>query len=38
MIEMCAVVFEPNIDCPIKLPFQVELYTTEGSAGKLRCV
>ena len=33
VIEMCAVVFEPNIDCPIKFPFQVELYTTEGSAG-----
>ena len=34
-IELCAVVFEPDIECPIKFPFDVQLYTADGSAGKL---
>ena len=37
MIELCAVVFEPDIDCPIKFPFDVQLYTADGSAGKFWC-
>ena len=35
VIELCAVVFEPDLECPIKFPFDVQLYTTYGSAGKL---
>ena len=35
VIELCAVVFEPDIECPIKFPFDVSLYTTDGSAGNL---
>ena len=35
VIELCAVVFQPNIECPIKFPFDVQLYTADGSAGKL---
>ena len=35
MIELCIVVFEPNLECRIKLPFVVSLYTTDGSAGNL---
>ena len=34
-IEVCAVVFEPDLECPIKFPFDVQLYTTDRSAGKL---
>ena len=37
MIELCAVVFEPDIECPIKFPFNVSLITADGSAGKLQC-
>ena len=37
MIELCAVVFEPDIECPVKFPFDVQLYTGDGSAGKLWC-
>ena len=35
VIELCAIVFEPDIECPIKFPFDVQLYTADGSAGKL---
>ena len=35
VIELCAVVFEPEIECPIKFPFDVQLSTADGSAGKL---
>ena len=37
VIELCAVVFEPDPECPIKFTFDVQLYTTDidGSAGKL---
>ena len=34
VIELCAVVFEPDIECPIKFTFGVSLYTADGSAGK----
>ena len=33
MVELCAVVFEPDIECPIKFPFSVKLYTDDGTAG-----
>ena len=35
VIEVCAVVFEPDIECPIKFPFNVELVTADGTAGKV---
>ena len=35
VIELCAVVFEPDIECPIKFTFDIQLYTADGSAGKL---
>ena len=37
VIELCAIVFEPDLECPIKFTFDVQLYTTDidGSAGKL---
>ena len=35
VIELCAVVFEPDIDCPIKFPFNVHLYTAAGTASKV---
>ena len=34
VIELCVIVFEPDLECPIKFPFQVQLYTIERSAGK----
>ena len=37
VIELCAVVFQPDIECPIKFPFEVLLNTSDGSAGKLYC-
>ena len=33
VVELYAVVFEPNIECPIKFPFSVQLYTDDGTAG-----
>ena len=35
VIELCAIVFYPNIKCPIKFPFNVQLLTADGTAGKL---
>ena len=34
VVELCAVVNEPNIDCPIAFPFDVPLSTSDNSAGK----
>ena len=31
VVELCAVVFEPDIGCPIKFPFNVQLYTADES-------
>ena len=31
--EVCAVVSNPVIDCPIEVPFNFFLYTRDGSAG-----
>ena len=35
VIELCAVLLEPDIECPIKFPFDVQLCTADASAGKL---
>ena len=35
VVEVCVVVYEPNISCPIEFPFDIMLSTTEGSAGKV---
>ena len=32
-VEICAVVFEPTITCPIEFDFNVSLSTCDGSAG-----
>lgn len=34
VVEVCAYVYSPTIDCPIEFPFNVSLSTTDGSAGK----
>ena len=33
VVELCAVVYEPNITCPIEFPFNVSLSTADGTAG-----
>ena len=33
VVELCAVVYEPNIACPIEFPFNVNLTTADGTAG-----
>ena len=32
-VEICVVVFEPTITCPIEFDFNVSLSTCDGSAG-----
>ena len=32
-VEVCVVVYMPDIDCPIKFPFTVLLFTRDFSAG-----
>ena len=34
VVEVCAIVYSPTIDCPIEFPFNVSLSITDGSAGK----
>ena len=34
VVEMCAIVYSPTIDCPITFPFNVSLSTSVDSAGK----
>lgn len=34
LVEVCAVMYSPNITCPIEFPFNVYLSTTDGTAGK----
>ena len=36
VVQICAVVFEPSIDCPIEFDFDVRLETSDGSAGSYR--
>ena len=33
-IELCVVVLSPDINHPISFPFEVEVTTTDGTAGK----
>ena len=35
VVEVCAIVYEPNgnLDCPITFPFEVSLSTGDDSAG-----
>ena len=35
-VEVCAIVYSPDGDCPIELLFTVRLTTTNDSAGKER--
>ena len=32
-VEICVVVFEPNISCPIEFDFNVTFETRDGTAG-----
>ena len=34
VVEVCAVVYSPVIECPIQFSFNLELTTIDGSAGK----
>ena len=34
VVEVCAIVYSPVINCPIIFPFDVILRTLDGSAGK----
>ena len=34
VVEVCAIVYSPVIECPIQWPFDVQLTTFDGSAGK----
>ena len=33
VIEVCAIVYSPTIDCPIAFPFDVSLSTSDNTAG-----
>ena len=33
VVEVCAIVYSPTIDCPIKIPFDVSLSTSDNTAG-----
>ena len=35
VVEVCVSVFEPDVECPIKFPFNVQLFTADGTAGKV---
>ena len=37
VVELCAVVYEPNITCPIEFPFNISLSTADGTAGMISC-
>ena len=37
MVEICAVVNEPNVDCPIEFDFNMTFQTRDGSAGTYIC-
>ena len=34
VVEVCVVIYEPDIVCPIEFPFDVSLSTFDESAGK----
>ena len=33
VVEVCAIVYSPTIDCPINFPFDVSLSTSDRTAG-----
>ena len=33
VVEVCAIVYSPNIVCPINFPFDVSLSTSDNTAG-----
>ena len=33
VVEVCAIVYSPTIDCPIAFPFDVSLSTSDRTAG-----
>ena len=33
VVEVCAIVYSPTIDCPIAFPFDVSLSTSNNAAG-----
>ena len=33
VVEVCAIVYSPTIDCPINFPFDVSLSTDDNTAG-----
>ena len=33
MVEVCAIVYSPTIDCPISFPFAASLSTSDNTAG-----
>ena len=33
VLELCAIVYSPSVDCPIEFPFDVSLSTSENTAG-----
>ena len=35
VVEVCAIVYSPMVDCPIEFPFDVRLTTLDGSAGEI---
>lgn len=34
LVEVCAILYSPNITCPVEFPFTVNLSTSDGTAGK----
>ena len=37
VVELCVVVYEPDINCPIEFPFNVRLSFADGAAGMISC-
>ena len=33
VVEVCAIVYSPTVDCPIAFPFDVSLSTSDNTAG-----
>ena len=34
-VEVCVTVISPDISCPISFQFELNIYATDGTAGKL---
>ena len=35
VVEVCAIVYSPTINCPIAFPFNVHLFTRDSTAGNI---